>query len=66
MTLRDLHRTSAFVILAFATMHIANHPASLNSVVTHTTFMGLARTVYRHWVIEPLPGVLIADALPGF
>jgi succinate dehydrogenase/fumarate reductase cytochrome b subunit len=54
MTLRDLHRTSAFVILAFATMHIANHLASLNSVATHIAFMDFARTVYRHWAIESL------------
>lgn len=54
MTLRDLHRTSALVIVAFAAMHITNHLASLKSVVTHIAFMEAARVVYRHWVIESI------------
>ena len=52
MTLRDFHRASAFVIVAFAAMHIANHLASLLGVSTHIAFMETARTVYRHWAIE--------------
>lgn len=54
MTLRDLHRTSAFVIVTFAVMHITNHLASLKSVATHIAFMEIARTVYRHWAIESI------------
>jgi succinate dehydrogenase/fumarate reductase cytochrome b subunit len=52
MTLRDLHRASAFVIVAFAAMHITNHLASLIGVPAHIAFMETARTVYRHWAIE--------------
>lgn len=54
MNLRTLHRTSAFVIVAFATMHIANHLASLKSISTHIAFMESFRVVYRHWVIESI------------
>jgi succinate dehydrogenase/fumarate reductase cytochrome b subunit len=52
MTLRDLHRASAFVIVAFAAMHITNHLASLIGVPAHIAFMETARTVYLHWAIE--------------
>lgn len=52
MKLRTLHRNSAFVIVAYAAMHIANHLVSLKSVSTHIAFMEIARVVYRHWVIE--------------
>ena len=52
MKLRDLHRASAFVIVAFTVLHIANHLASLTGVGTHMAFMEAARPFYRHWVIE--------------
>lgn len=54
MILRTLHRTSAFVVLLFAGVHIFNHLLSLSSIELHITFMEAARTVYRAPVIEPV------------
>lgn len=66
MTLPDLHRASAFVIVAFATMHIANHLSSLKSVSAHMAFMEIARNVYRHWAVEsPLLLCVGFQALSG-
>lgn len=52
MTLRDLHRASAIVIVAYALMHISNHLVSLQSVAAHIAFMEAARAVYRFWLVE--------------
>ena len=52
MTLRDFHRASAFVIVAYALMHITNHLVSLKSVSAHIAFMEAARAVYRYWAVE--------------
>lgn len=54
MTLRDLHRTSAIVIVIYALMHIGNHLLSLQSVAAHIAFMEAARSVYRFWAVEVL------------
>ena len=52
MTLRDLHRASAIVIVTYALMHVSNHLVSLKSVAAHIAFMEAARSVYRHWAVE--------------
>lgn len=52
MTLRDLHRASAIVIVTYAVMHISNHLVSLQSVAAHIAFMEAARSVYRYWAVE--------------
>ena len=52
MTLRTLHRTSAILIAAFATVHVANHLASLSSVALHIAFMEASRAIYRQRFIE--------------
>jgi len=52
MKLRTLHRTSAVLIAAFATLHIANHLASLVGIPSHMAFMTLARQLYRQPIVE--------------
>ena len=52
MKLRTLHKASAILIAAFACLHIANHLASLAGIPSHIAFMELARTLYRHPVVE--------------
>lgn len=52
MILRALHRTSAILIVAFASVHIANHLVSLSSVASHIAFMELARKIYRDPYVE--------------
>lgn len=52
MRLRTLHFASALVIIAFATVHIANHLMSLSSVAAHVAFMDAARSIYRQPVVE--------------
>ncbi len=54
MNLRALHRTSAFVITAFACLHISNHLAALAGVPSHIAFMEVARTIYRQPAVEGL------------
>ena len=43
MTLRTLHRTTAWLIALFAVLHLSNHAASLLSIPTHIAFMDVAR-----------------------
>ncbi|MDC7718916.1 hypothetical protein PQU95_17070 [Vogesella sp. DC21W] len=57
MNLRTLHRLSAFLIAAFAAVHIANHLASLASISAHLRFMEVARALYRQPFVE---GILLA------
>ena len=52
MTLRALHRSSAFVIAAFVSLHIANHLASLAGIPLHLSFMEDARKIYRYPLVE--------------
>lgn len=52
MTLRNLHRASAILIAAFASVHVANHLSSLSSVASHIAFMEAARAIYRQRFIE--------------
>ncbi len=52
MQLRTLHRTSALAIVAFASVHIANHLASLAGVASHIAFMDAARGIYRQPLVE--------------
>jgi succinate dehydrogenase/fumarate reductase cytochrome b subunit len=52
MTLRALHRSSAYLVAAFACLHIANHLAGLWGVATHIAFMDSARLVYRSVLVE--------------
>jgi hypothetical protein len=52
MTLRTLHRTSAALIAAFATLHVANHLAALMGIPWHIAFMALARQLYRPAMVE--------------
>jgi hypothetical protein len=40
------------VIAGFVMVHLANHLLSLYSIAAHIAFMKVARTVYRHPVIE--------------
>jgi len=54
MNLRTLHRTSAFVIAAFACVHLTNHLVSLLGVPSHIAFMEGARKLYRQPVVEVL------------
>lgn len=54
MNLRALHRASAFVVLAFALLHIGNHLVSLHSVARHVAVMEALRAVYRQPVVEAL------------
>jgi len=52
MSLRVFHRGTAVVIAGFVIVHLANHLLSLYSIAAHIAFMKVARTVYRHPVIE--------------
>jgi hypothetical protein len=52
MTLRKLHAVSAILVAMFLCVHIANHLAGLTGVATHIAFMGIARSVYRLYLVE--------------
>jgi succinate dehydrogenase/fumarate reductase cytochrome b subunit len=52
MTVRNLHRTSAIVVVVFACLHIVNHLAALGGVASHIAFTDVARTVYRQPPVE--------------
>ena len=52
MTLRTLHRTTAWLIALFAVLHLSNHAASLLSIPTHIAFMDVARQFYRQPLVE--------------
>lgn len=52
MNLRTFHRTSAILIVIFASVHITNHLTSLFGVSTHIAFMDVARKVYRLKLVE--------------
>lgn len=54
MTLRFVHRISAFIIGTFACLHIANHLTSLSSISLHLEFMTEARKYYRQPFAEAL------------
>ena len=60
MILRTLHGTSALVIVAFASVHIANHLVALAGASSHIKFMEAARSVYRVPGVETLLWVCIA------
>lgn len=51
---RKLHRLSAFVLSIFLLAHLGNHVVGLGGQQAHRAYMGSARTVYRHPVVEPL------------
>ncbi len=51
-TLRNLHRLSAIFIATFLCVHITNHLSGLAGVEAHIAFMGIARSVYRIYLIE--------------
>jgi len=63
MSLRALHRSSAFVVAAFAGIHLANHLASLAGVPAHIAFMEVARRLYRQPVVESLLLLCVAFQL---
>jgi hypothetical protein len=52
LKLRRFHRTSAALILIFATAHLLNHTFAIFSVPTHSAVLGVLRVVYRQPVIE--------------
>ncbi len=54
MRLRHLHRASAFVLVAYAFLHIANHLAALHSVSAHVEVMDFLRKLYRQPLVELL------------
>jgi succinate dehydrogenase/fumarate reductase cytochrome b subunit len=54
MPLRTLHRFSAFVLLTFLAVHVANHLVSTLGIQKHIEFMEAARTVYRASFVEPV------------
>ncbi len=54
MPLRSLHRASAFVLVAYALLHIGNHLAALHSVTSHISVMNALRVAYRQPLIEGL------------
>ena len=60
MTLRKLHRLSAFFVTAYACVHIANHLAGLGGVESHIAFMRTARLLYRIPVVEVVLLVAVA------
>ncbi len=57
MTLRPLHRSSAFAISAFALVHLLNHLMMLGGPEAHIGFMDVARRIYRQPIVE---GLLLA------
>jgi succinate dehydrogenase/fumarate reductase cytochrome b subunit len=61
MRSRTHHRLSAFVLLAFLSVHITNHLVSVFGVEAHIAFMEAARVVYRAAMVEPV--VLFAATL---
>jgi succinate dehydrogenase/fumarate reductase cytochrome b subunit len=54
LPLRSLHRATAWVVLAFAALHVANHLTALVGISTHLAVMNALRTVYRQPVVEVL------------
>lgn len=54
LSLRALHRSTAWVVLTFAALHVANHLAALVGISTHLAVMDALRTVYRQPVVEVL------------
>ena len=52
--LRIAHRTSGLVLLAFATVHMANHLVGLHGQADHIAFMAAIRPLYRNPVVEPI------------
>ncbi|GAA6142476.1 hypothetical protein [Hydrogenophaga sp. 5NK40-0174] len=54
MNWRSLHRSSAFVIGAFAVVHLLNHLAMIGGADAHIGFMNVARALYRQPVVEGL------------
>ena len=54
MPLRTLHRSSAFLLLVFLTVHVTNHLVSLWGIQRHVEFMETARAIYRAPFIEPV------------
>jgi succinate dehydrogenase/fumarate reductase cytochrome b subunit len=54
MQLRSLHRASAFVLIAYAALHIGNHLVALQSVEAHIAVMNKLRVVYQQPIVETL------------
>ena len=54
LNLRRVHRTSAFLLLAFACAQIGNHLLALRGAAAHIELMDSPRLVYRHPLVEPL------------
>jgi succinate dehydrogenase/fumarate reductase cytochrome b subunit len=52
--LRDLHRLSAFLLLAFLLLHLGNHIAGVAGQATHTAVLQNLRPSYRNIVVEPI------------
>lgn len=52
--IRNIHRTSAAVLLLFVAAHIGNHLAALVGLGAHEATMRALRVIYRHPLIEPL------------
>lgn len=59
VTTRSLHRLSAVVLGAFATLHLANHLLVVAGPAAHEAGLSLLRPLYRATVTEP---VLLASA----
>jgi succinate dehydrogenase/fumarate reductase cytochrome b subunit len=54
LSLRVLHRTSAFVLGCFLIAHLINHVAGLAGQAQHVAFMHALRPWYRNPVVEPV------------
>ena len=52
--LKKIHRTSAVVLLAFTTAHLANHLLALQGIEAHIALMKQLRACYRHPFAEGL------------
>jgi hypothetical protein len=50
--LRRFHAYAAIVLVAYASVHIANHLVGLAGIEAHLAFMESFRTVYRNPVVE--------------
>lgn len=58
-TLRSLHFASALGLGLFLALHLGNHLAGLAGQPVHQAYMAVARTLYRHPVVEPVLLVLV-------
>ena len=60
LSLRTVHKFSAFVLASFLVVHIANHLASLHGIATHISMMETLRKAYRLPVVEAVLMLCVA------